>query len=87
MNKQIKLLAEQSAENSRFELAFPAITVGEGDTKMTIPCVFVEKFAELIIRECIVTLQDQMGRGKRDDYYRGQSDSIRLLQQHFGVEP
>ena len=44
------------------------------------------QFAELIVRECIVTLQDQMGRGKRDDYYRGQSDSIRLLQQHFGVE-
>lgn len=43
--------------------------------------------AELIVAECIVTLQDQMGRGKRDDYYRGQSDSIRLLQQHFGVEP
>ena len=45
-----------------------------------------QQLAELIVRECIVTLQDHMGRGKRDDYYRGQSDSIRLLKQHFGVE-
>jgi len=45
-----------------------------------------QKFAELIVRECIGTLQDHMGRGKRDDYYRGQADSVHVIKQHFGVE-
>ena len=46
----------------------------------------IEKFAELIVDECITQIQDHMGRGKRDEYYQGQSDSVKFIRQHFGVK-
>jgi len=52
MNERIKQLAEEALENSLFETIEPTITVGEGENKVTIPLVFAEKFAELIIQEC-----------------------------------
>ena len=50
------------------------------------PIIGLEKFAELIVDECITQIQDHMGRGKRDEYYQGQSDIVKFIRQHFGVK-
>lgn len=63
MNDLIKKFAEQAVEQSLFEPIKPAITVVEGDNKMIIPLVFVEKFAELIIRECATVADDNYDKG------------------------
>ncbi len=52
MNERIEKLTNEAIEQSLFEPLFPAFTVGEGSSKMTIPTVFVEKFAELVVKEC-----------------------------------
>jgi hypothetical protein len=52
MNKRIHEITVQALENSLFEPIEPTVTVGEGENKVTIPLVFAEKFAELIVREC-----------------------------------
>ena len=59
MNERIRELAEQALENSLFEPIEPTVTVGEGENKVTIPLVFAEKFAELIVRECIERVCNQ----------------------------
>ena len=63
MNDLSKKLAEQAVTNSLFESVEPAITVGADDNKMTIPLVFVEKFAELIIQECVTVADDNYDKG------------------------
>jgi hypothetical protein len=52
MNKRIHEITVQALENSLFEPIEPTVTVGEGENKVTIPLVFAEKFAELLVREC-----------------------------------
>jgi len=44
----------------------------------------IEKFAELIVRECI-----QVGGPEdsyTDDWFKAKADSINKIKQHFGVE-
>jgi hypothetical protein len=53
MNKRIHEITVQALENSLFEPIDPTVTVGEGENKVTIPLVFAEKFADLIVRKCI----------------------------------
>jgi hypothetical protein len=63
MNEKIKELAFQAAEDCIFEHATPSIVVeGEGGIyKMEIPNVFVEKFTELIVQECLTNMQNSDG--------------------------
>ena len=49
-------------------------------TRYSLPDEFVEKFAELIVRECGVALSPML----RDMVSRGQAYD--LIKQHFGVE-
>ena len=49
-------------------------------TRYSLPDEFVEKFAELIVRECRVALTPML----RDMISRGQA--YNLIKQHFGVE-
>ena len=79
MNERIRLLAEQAVLDSLFESIDPAFTVGTGNSKMTIPLVFAEKFAELIVRECALHLHKRgvEGFGILEE---------RNLKEHFGVE-
>ena len=51
MNERIKLLAEQAAKFS----AIMALPTGESGDKL-----FVEKFAELIVRECLSEIKGMM---------------------------
>ena len=67
MNKRIKLLADKAAKFS----AIMALPTGESGDKL-----FVEKFAELIVKECMSNL-----------YLHGYDDAAKCLQDiHFGIE-
>jgi hypothetical protein len=52
MNERIKEITVQALENSLFEPIDPTVTVGEGENKVSIPLVFIDNFAKLIIEEC-----------------------------------
>jgi hypothetical protein len=84
MNERIKELAKQALENSLFETIGPTITVGEGENKVTIPLVFAEKFAELIIKECC-----EVAREWEDDYVVEDTAPSHVdikIEKHFGVK-
>lgn len=49
----IKQLAEQALKNSLFEPIEPSLTVGDGENKVTLPLVFMENFAKLIVKESV----------------------------------
>ena len=70
MNTQIKLRAEQAGMNIV-------------DDKFSTYGKFAEKFAELIVREC---LNQCYHRGMNDELYAGQLKAAAYIEQHFGVE-
>jgi hypothetical protein len=78
MNKRIHEITVQALENSLFEPIEPTVTVGEGENKVTIPLVFAEKFAELLVRECADVV--------RYYYIRGEPIMSCNITRHFGVE-
>ena len=67
MNKRIKELAEQTGES------IPEFHFGDWN----IPNEFIQKFAELIVRECCDVLYDNELGGYQVNY---------VLKEHFGVE-
>lgn len=71
MNTRIRELADEAARFS----AVMALPTGEpGDS------LFVEKFAELIVRECMNTIATSNESRQTAHYYRN------LVAEHFGVE-
>ena len=70
MNDRIKLLAEQAAKFS----AILALPTGESGDKL-----FVEKFAELIVREC-------MKLNSKELSITAIERLLPLYAEHFGVE-
>ena len=86
MNERIKLLADEAGltfvnaitdDNEDIECV--------ADTNGGLPCsTELEKFAELIVQECI-----QVGGPEdsyTDDWFKAKADSINKIKQHFGVE-
>ena len=47
---------------------------------------YTEKFAELIVEECIVILNREIDEEESKEKNRTISDMMDLLEQHFGVE-
>ena len=88
MNKRIRELAEQATENkwklNRY-MSDPVFDGCELDT---------EKFAELIVRECVQTLIDNTPvldeYESQEDWDRGYGqamrDCVHHIREHFGVE-
>ena len=70
MNEQIKQLAEK-AGIYKLDLS--------DETEYWI----IEKFAELIVREC---LNQCYNRGMNDELYAGQLKAATYIEEHFGVE-
>ena len=68
MNERIRELAEQASEI-------------DGDDLLYYHPVFAEKFAELIVQECLVVINQSNGVGD-DDVIRISKD----VEKHFGVE-
>ena len=70
MNKRIKQLAEQAGPNTEEEL---------NDDRTNIYVIDVEKFAELIVKECAEVVKNQYS----EDWGKW---SNRMILEHFGVE-
>jgi MoaA/NifB/PqqE/SkfB family radical SAM enzyme len=78
MNERIKELADEAAKYS----ATMFLPTGENGDKL-----FIEKFAELIVQECIVTIQMGITRdGHQTEKYVRSMKHINDIKQHFGVE-
>lgn len=69
MNARIKELAEQAKQYAREQMAHPM------DPELFSASVFQEKFAELIVEECIRFGHDD--NGWKPDY---------MIKEHFGVK-
>ena len=70
MNERIKELAEQAGMNIV-------------DDKFSTYGKFAEKFAQLIVREC---LDQCYNRGMNDALYEGQLKAAAYIEEHFGIE-
>jgi hypothetical protein len=87
MNKRINELAEQAAKYS----AIMALPTGQSGNEL-----FVEKFAELIVQECLEEMRytvldtQELRRDRSTDYQVGWEDGMfdagEMIKQHFGVE-
>ena len=80
MNLQTEALAKQAAEY--------AIEFATQDQALYIPKL-MEKFAELIVQECVGVCLDRHHTWKWDnelDSDSGPRDCARSIQEHFGVE-
>ena len=80
MNERIRQLAEQAGPNTEEEL---------NDDRTNIYVIDVEKFAELIVRECIgcceQVISDPVPKSV-DTWLNGGSQCIDQIKKHFGVE-
>ena len=76
MNERIKELALQ---------AMTYVTHNPKANKLNSGDMFVEKFAELIVRECVAICQDIDGEDNIDAR-SGRQDCAVEIKQHFGVE-
>jgi lipoate-protein ligase A len=79
MNERIKQLAEQAFDKANNG------TISD----IKIPKEFIEKFAELIVKECVSTVENlspgyQDYRNQIEDAFR--RDCVEQIKQHFGVE-
>ena len=87
MNERIRELAEQAGLRFTQLMSNPMVPVVDGKE------TDLEKFAELIVQECIKTIEyrapGQMGKegeGWTNGYDDGLKTGAWLLKEHFGVE-
>ena len=78
MNERIKLLAEQAG------IAVWGDAVYMYDPKNTLDSTVMTKFTELIVRECISTLEEKIYRSI--DHEGDETWIDLILKEHFGVE-
>ena len=80
MNERIRELVKKAVE------AVDIVTGNEALdnelAKMYIPDCFSEKFAELIVAEC---LNQCYNRGMNDELYAGQLRAAEYIEQYFGI--
>jgi hypothetical protein len=86
MNERIRELAEQAREYATTRHSVSNIVLSINNDK------FEQKFAELIVRECVAQIEIEKGNpyrnmGDENRYGIGACvESIRRIKQHFGVE-
>ena len=79
MNERIKQLAEQAGLRFTQLMSNPMVPVVDGKE------TDLEKFAELIVRECVAICQDTDGEDNTDAR-SGRQDCAVEIKEHFGVE-
>ena len=79
MNERIKELAEQAGLRFTQLMSNPMVPVVDGKE------TDLEKFAELIVRECVAICQDIDGEDNTDAR-SGRQDCAVEIREHFGVE-
>ena len=77
MNERIRLLAEQAGITTNLDTEY-----FEKDMNKWVD-YFAEKFAELMVKECIEVCNSRIGNS---DYNTGRMHCASDLKQHFGVE-
>jgi len=88
MNDRIRQLALQAYEQQPMMIANPETfeiehKIGNGGVPMYHRVFNQEKFAQLIVREC---LNQCYNRGMNDELYAGQLKAAAFIEEHFGVE-
>lgn len=83
MNEQIYSLAEQASEYAVLNPSDEVLQSETEDAKVEIPKAFIDKFAELIVKECIEVCNSRVGNS---DYNTGRMHCASDLKEHFGVE-
>lgn len=78
MNERIKELWDKAAQAAA---AYPSGQNNSWETQVN----FMDKFAELIVRECVAICQDTDGEDNIDAR-SGRQDCAVEIKQHFGVE-
>ena len=88
MNERIRELAEQQAGAILMDLVMPDSGMPERvKWNVGITSEHLEKFAELIVQECILTIQMGITRdGHNTEKYLRSIKHIKQIKQHFGVE-
>lgn len=81
MNERIKELALQANAHETGHAYYRGEKKPEN--AVTLHSVDLEKFAELIIKEC---LDQCYYRGMNDELYAGQLKAAAYIEEHFGVE-
>jgi hypothetical protein len=76
MNERIKELWEDSDE---IKVRYP-----EQGSPVSVSEQTLEKFAELIVRECIQVAGPE--DSYTDEWFKAKVDSVQKIKQHFGVE-
>ena len=79
MNERIRRLAEQAI--TEVDVVYEDNPLNEELAKMYIPDCFAEKFAELIVQECVQVL---VNRNAPNVY--GEHIGVEEIKQHFGVK-
>ena len=82
MNERIRELIEQAV--IAVDNPFPGNPLNDELEKMYIPDCFAEKFAELIVKECMNVARQQ--RNPANLNYKPSERFVEDLRQHFGVE-
>jgi hypothetical protein len=92
MNERIRKLAEQAHDIEKNTLYFICPTIGSDVAKQVsreeeIRLFNYEKFAELIIRECVASIEKTIDTNcETDSEKMGCEFAITDLKKHFGVE-
>ena len=88
MNDRIRELAEQQAVAILMDLVMPDSGMPERvKWNVGITSEHLEKFAELIVQECILTIQMGITRdGHNTEKYLRSIKHIKQIKEHFGVE-
>ena len=85
MNEKIKELAEQA------KIHFSRVGILDGDPNGSAKMVSyskMEKFAELIVKECTTAFEAEVDTWKEMDPYQGsiKRQGTKAIKKHFGVE-
>lgn len=76
-------IAEQAAEHAVLNPGDEILQSETEDSKVEVPKAFIDKFAELIVRECI----EQVWYSREDGINGNVSEVIKdRIKEHFGVE-
>jgi hypothetical protein len=91
MNPCIQQLAEQAAEQAIFDdLDLCMITEADSGQLLQVPAAFVQRFAELIVRECASIASGTAVENPPNDlfygYNLGVNKTAEKIREHFGVE-
>jgi uncharacterized protein (UPF0335 family) len=82
MNERIKELYSEAAVYAFDQRFIPGVV-------RELQEVITEKFAELIVRECISSIANDTANYQEEGmmaYYQGVQDAVKSIKEHFGVE-